>query len=281
MAQKRMFSLDIVDTDKFLDMPLSTQALYFHLGMRADDDGFVGSPRKITNLIGAAPDDMKILISKGFVIPFESGVCVITDWKVNNHIQKDRYKPTIYADEMETLELSRNGKYVFRIQNGSNLDPQVRSDQVSIDQYSTVQHQTVKPKTAKTDDVVVSEPIHISESNSGTAKKRRLKPTAPDVFCLSFITELSDADKLSILKATDNDVVNIQVTYEMAKQQGNIDSLTAWIIHMVGKLQRGEVNPPVGIKRQTANRFNNSSLKHNYDFDELERLERERLKGGF
>ena len=92
MAAKRMFSIDVVDTDKFLDMPVSTQALYFHFGMRADDDGFVASPRKIVKIANCTNDDLKVLISKGYVIPFQSGVIVITDWKTNNFIRSDRYK---------------------------------------------------------------------------------------------------------------------------------------------------------------------------------------------
>ncbi len=81
MANKRMFSLDVIDTDKFLDMPASTQCLYFYLGMRADDDGFVSSPKKITKLANCAEDDLKILASKGYIIPFETGIAVITDRK--------------------------------------------------------------------------------------------------------------------------------------------------------------------------------------------------------
>lgn len=99
MARRRMFSLDIVDTDSFLDMPASTQNLYFHLGMRADDDGFISSPRKITQMVNCSNDDLKLLITKGFVIPFDSGICVIRDWKVNNNIRSDRYKPTIHTQE--------------------------------------------------------------------------------------------------------------------------------------------------------------------------------------
>ena len=87
MAQKRMFSLQIVDTDAFLDMPLSTQALYFHFGMRADDEGFVGNPRRLIRMLGVSEDDYKLLIAKSFVIPFESGVCVIKHWKMNNYLQ--------------------------------------------------------------------------------------------------------------------------------------------------------------------------------------------------
>lgn len=103
-----MFSLDVVDTDKFLDMPGSTQALYFQLGMRADDDGFVASPKSITQMIGCASDDLKILITKGYVIPFDSGVCFISDWRVNNYIRPDRYKPTIREQEKQIYLASRH-----------------------------------------------------------------------------------------------------------------------------------------------------------------------------
>ena len=95
MAKRRMFSLDVVDTDAFLDLPASSQSLYFHLGIRADDDGFVSSPRRITAMVSASADDLKLLAAKGFVIPFQSGVCVIRDCRINNYIQKDRYSPTI------------------------------------------------------------------------------------------------------------------------------------------------------------------------------------------
>jgi hypothetical protein len=97
-----MFSAQIVNADEFLEMPLTSQALYFHLGMSADDDGFV-SPRKILRMTGAGEDDLKVLISKRFVIPFQSGVIVITHWKQNNYLRNDRYTPTIYKDEMNRL----------------------------------------------------------------------------------------------------------------------------------------------------------------------------------
>ena len=103
MANRRMFSLDIVDTDAFLDMPMSAQCLYFHLGMRADDDGFVGSPKKVIGITGCRMDDMKLLGAKHFIIPFDSGVVVIADWKVNNYLRPDRYKPTRYTKEYQQL----------------------------------------------------------------------------------------------------------------------------------------------------------------------------------
>lgn len=111
MANRRMFSLSVIDTDKFLEMPPSTQALYFHLAMRADDDGFVSSPKKIARMINCGEDDLKILFTKEFVIPFKSGVCVIRDWLVNNHIRKDRYTPTIYINEKRAVEVDVNMLY--------------------------------------------------------------------------------------------------------------------------------------------------------------------------
>lgn len=99
MAERRMFSKVVIDSDTFLDMPLSAQALYFHLSMRADDDGFVNNPKRIQAYVGASTDDLKILLAKHFLIPFESGVVVIKHWKIHNYIQKDRYKETYYQKE--------------------------------------------------------------------------------------------------------------------------------------------------------------------------------------
>nr|WP_242458512.1 DNA replication protein [Weissella confusa] len=113
MAQRRMFSKKVTDTDVFLDMPLSTQALYFHLNMHADDDGFVGNINTIKRMIGASSDDEKLLIAKQFLIPFEaSGVVVIKDWRLHNYIRKDTYNPTIYGEDKKKLSLSENGSYI-------------------------------------------------------------------------------------------------------------------------------------------------------------------------
>ncbi len=113
MAEKRMFAKTIIDSDAFLDMPLSTQALYFHLSMRADDDGFINNPRKIQRVVGAADDDLKLLMLKNFVIPFESGVCVIKHWHIHNYIRSDRYKPTVYQEERGQLGVKENKAYTL------------------------------------------------------------------------------------------------------------------------------------------------------------------------
>ena len=119
MAQKRMFSLSVIDTDRFLDMSASAQALYFHLGMHGDDDGFVSAPRKIARAAGCNDDDLRLLIAKNFVIPFESGVVVITDWNINNTLKNDRYHETVYLQEKSKLHLDSNGRYEV----GANMEP--------------------------------------------------------------------------------------------------------------------------------------------------------------
>lgn len=122
-----MFSIQIIDSDAFLDMPLSTQALYFHLNMRADDDGFVGNPKRIKSLIGATDDDLKLLIAKRFVLIFEDGVIVIKHWRMHNTIQKDRYTQTAYIDELNQLQIKENKAYTLPnqqcFQNVSKMEP--------------------------------------------------------------------------------------------------------------------------------------------------------------
>lgn len=112
MAQRRMFSKDITENDSFLEMPLSSQALYFHLGMQADDDGFV-SPQRILRMIGCSGDDLKILVAKKFVLSFDDGIIVIKHWKINNYLRNDRYKNTTHADKKLLLALKTNGSYTW------------------------------------------------------------------------------------------------------------------------------------------------------------------------
>lgn len=113
MAEKRMFSMKIVGSDAFTDMPLSTQALYFHLGMRADDDGFLNNAKKIMREIGANQNDYDLLLMKRFIIQLPNGINVIKHWKVNNYIRKDRYVPTLYDEEKSMLSMKPNGAYTI------------------------------------------------------------------------------------------------------------------------------------------------------------------------
>lgn len=113
LANKRMFSVDVTETDAFLEMPLTAQALYFHLGMRGDDDGFVSNPRSIVRVSGCSESDLVTLAKSGYIITFRSGVIVISDWKVNNYLRGDRYKTTVFQNELSMLEETANKRYVL------------------------------------------------------------------------------------------------------------------------------------------------------------------------
>ena len=110
MAERRMFAKTIIDSDNFLDMSLSTQALYFHLAMRADDDGFINNPKRIQRMIGASDDELKMLIAKQYIIPFDSGVVVIKHWRIHNYIRKDRKQPST-CEEVNQLQVDSQGMY--------------------------------------------------------------------------------------------------------------------------------------------------------------------------
>lgn len=115
MAEKRMFTKAIIDSDAFLEMPLSAQALYFHLNMRADDDGFINNPMRITSYVNASADDLKILLAKRFIIRFDSGVIVIKHWRMHNTLRSDRYHPTDYQDELSLLCVKENKSYTEKM----------------------------------------------------------------------------------------------------------------------------------------------------------------------
>lgn len=158
MANRRMFSKDVIDSDRFLDMPPTAQNFYFHLGMQADDDGFVSAPKKVKRLSSATDDDLKLLIAKEFVIPFESGIIVIADWKLNNMLRKDRYKETIHKDEKLHLIEKENGSYQYSetilntensqatngLPNGNQMAPQYSIAKDSIDQLSKEKGRTAE-----------------------------------------------------------------------------------------------------------------------------------------
>lgn len=144
MAAKRMFSIKLIKSDAFLSMPLSSQALYFHMNLEADDDGFIGNPKGIQRMVGASEDDLKLLILKGFLISFDSGVLVVKHWRMHNTLQGDRYSATAYQEEGKTLLIKKNGAYTFdenqavcRLenkwkQNVSKLFPQSSTVQCSV-----------------------------------------------------------------------------------------------------------------------------------------------------
>lgn len=143
MAVKRMFSTSVTETDNFLELPLKSQALYFHLGMQGDDDGFVANPRAIIRSIGCTARDLKPLESAGYVISFPSKVLVITDWKANNNLRNDRYKPTAFQNELSQLKESTNRRYILctsGIPTGNQMDTSGMPD----DNQVTTQHSIAK-----------------------------------------------------------------------------------------------------------------------------------------
>ena len=152
-----MFAKTIIDSDAFLDMPPSTQAMYFHLAMRADDDGFINNPKSIMRIVGAKDDDIKLLIAKKFIIPFESGVVVIKHWRIHNYIQNDRYTETKYIDEKKQLIINEKNGYSLKEigllddenDNVYTLDTQVRLGKVSIGKDSIELEREKTPRFIK------------------------------------------------------------------------------------------------------------------------------------
>lgn len=145
MAERRMMAKSVIKTDKFMDMPATAKVLYFYLMLAADDDGFVANPKSIMRQINAGEDDMKILLAKGYVLIFESGVIVIVHWKIHNYIQKDRYRKTV-CEEKKYIKVNSNKAYELidldsvsnmdtsRIQDGYNMDtPCIQSGYVGKD----------------------------------------------------------------------------------------------------------------------------------------------------
>ncbi len=135
MAEKRMFTQKIIDSDAFLDMPLSSQSLYFHLNMRADDEGFINNPKKISRMIGSSEDDMKLLLAKNFIIGFDSGVIVIKHWKMHNAIRADRIKNSQYTEEKALLRENENKSYSVVSQMSGSCQADDRIDKIRLDKY--------------------------------------------------------------------------------------------------------------------------------------------------
>ncbi|EQC90918.1 DNA replication protein [Lactococcus lactis subsp. lactis bv. diacetylactis str. TIFN2] len=163
MAQRRMFSKEVTTSDLFVDMPSSSQLLYFHLGMEADDEGFIGNAKMLSRAYVSNNDDLKLLEAKGFVIAFPSGVTVVKDWNLNNKIRKDRQKPTIYTEEKTLLSLDSKGSYLLG--NQVSTIPQPNDNQMSAqDRIGEVR--LGKDSIGK-DSIDASQPNAFQEKSSG------------------------------------------------------------------------------------------------------------------
>ena len=159
MAERRMFAKTIIDSDAFLDMPVTARLLYYDLSMRADDEGFVNSPKKIMRMIGASEDDLRILAGRKFIIPFESGIVVIKHWKIHNYIRKDMFHKTKYQDEKSMLMLDENNAYSISVTDSlqtcddivTNSSTQVRigKDRLGKDRLEDIEPSETAPTPAK------------------------------------------------------------------------------------------------------------------------------------
>ena len=185
MANRRMMSKAIIETDKFMDMPMSTQCLYFHLLLRADDDGFIASPKRIMRCVGCSDDDIKLLITKNYVIAFESGVIVIKHWRVHNYLRRDRYKES-NVEEFQRLKLDKIGEYHILndvgIPNGNQMatigipngnPDKTRLDKTRLDKTRLDKTRLDKTRTQEKDTTIV-----VSQKKT---TKKFIKPTAKEV----------------------------------------------------------------------------------------------------
>jgi len=191
MANKRMFSLQIVDTDAFLDMPAGSQLLYFHLVMRADDEGFVANPKKILRLVGSQEDDFKILVAKRFILTFESGVIVIKHWFIHNTIRMDRFHKTVYTEEKNGLETKGNKAYTelatSRQPSGRHLVPQVKLSKVKLSKSSSCSPAVNEPPLEPLDEPLPLTPFELFW-NSYPRKQGKLKAEEKFIEALKITT---------------------------------------------------------------------------------------------
>lgn len=192
MATKRMFSMDVIDTDMFLEMPATSQLLYFHMALRADDDGFVSSPKRILRMVGCSEDDMRLLFAKSYLIPFDSGVCVIRHWRIHNYIRVDRYKETIYTREKEMLieDDSKAYKLLSDIPKGipsdipSDIPKGIPSDNLSAHpDKSSIDKSSIDKKSSRNSEVLEETKRIVSYLNSvaGTNFRHQSKATQASV----------------------------------------------------------------------------------------------------
>lgn len=225
MAERRMFAKAIIDSDAFLDMPLSTQALYFHLSMRADDEGFVGNPKKIQRMIGASDDDCKLLVMKRFILTFESGIIVIKHWKIHNYIQADRFKETTYLEEKSMLTLDGKKAYTECIHDVPKLDAQV--------------------SVGENRDSLELEEVRLGNSAEGGAT-----PTAPKRFKKPTLEEI-----IAYCKERNNNV-DPQRFYDFYESKGwrvGNQPMKDWKACV--RTWGGRDNPPKGSKVATASKY--------------------------
>ena len=294
-----MFTQKIIDSDAFLDMPLSTQALYFHLNMRADDDGFVNNPKRIQRTIGASEDDLKLLIIKRFIIGFDCGVIVIKHWRMHNTLRKDRYNPTQYQDELATLEVKDNNAYTERYidavvvpelpvattwqPDGNHLATQYREDKYSIDKISIDKGSNDSGESVSCQQIVdlynsICKSLPSVRSIS-EARRKAIKARLKTYSVEDLRTVFENAEASSFLKGSNDRNWSANFDWLMAdkniakvlegnyadktKRYGRKEPVPGWMEHSLGEAEMEAIQ-----------RVKNSTV----DMAELERLEAEHAK---
>lgn len=276
MAERRMFAKTIIDSDMFLDMSLSTQALYFHLSMRADDDGFVNNPKKIQRMIGCGDDELKMLVAKKFIIPFESGICVIKHWRIHNYIRTDRYKETPYQEEKSQLILKDNNSYTLSnevttvgipsgipggVQNGYQCETQVRlgKDRLGKDNNTIskdiVSSTKVQPIIEAWNSLGLQKIISI---NQNTNRYKLLNARLNEHGIENVLKAIENIKNSSFLKGQNNK--NWTVTFDWMIKPNN------FIKVLEGNYTDKEVKESSNVNPM---KFNNFEARE-YDYDDLE-----------
>ena len=277
MAERRMFAKTIIDSDAFLDMPASTQNLYFHLSMRADDDGFINNPKKIQRMIGCGDDDLKLLIAKSFLIPFESGIVVIKHWRIHNYIRSDRYKPTVYHDEAAQLGIKENKAYTLEntgkklldtvgIPNDTQRDTQVRLGKDRIGK-SSLNNNNILPgaETASgpNNGEALQSNTHVTDSNTEIEIEKEKRDRENNILPRAETASIPDEDVFITLTLNDKSeypvsyskVEEYQELYPAVDVQQQLRNMKGWL----------NSNPTKRKTKSGINRFINSWLAREQD----------------
>lgn len=288
MARKRMFTKNVVESDAFLSMPLSSQALYFHLNMKADDDGFVGNPKGIQRLIGAAEDDLKLLIVKGFLIPLDHGVVVIKHWRMHNTIRWDRYTPTVFQDEAQAVYIKQNQSYTI-------------NKNKAVAKLATSLNKNGNPDIGLDIDIDISNDIskHLQNKNGNQNKKAETTDELCDkvrdlynTICKSFqpIERMTKKRRQAILEKFENGssletfrdlfakAASAEYFVSLQEREGWKPTFD-WLIqeeHMSAVLE-GKYDKLFDFKTQKKNKFNNFKGRQ-YSQMELSELEKKLLE---
>ena len=293
MAERRMFAKTIIDSDAFLDMPQSTQLLYFHLSMRADDDGFINNPKSITRNVKCNEDDLKLLTLKKFIIPFESGIVVIKHWKIHNYIRNDRYKETKYKEEKSLLFLDENNSYslgipsdnqtdTVGIPSDNQMDTQDRIGKDRIDKDIKESNTKVLPK--KNENINYQEIVDKYNSicvslskvkKISNARKKAINARLKMYSQEEIIEVFTKAEASNFLKGANN--INFKANFDWLMSDKNMAKV------IEGKYDNDKTfgkntsyNNKPAEKPKTTNKFNSFSQRQ-YTSEQLNELERKLL----